>query len=436
MATDLWNPLVSASEWRVKLDDVEDAIKNMQERHDSLREDYKKLSIKYNATKICVMDSIWRYIPQNCEKFEYLPALDETLLENENYIGNYYRLGSKLGSGQFSTVRRCESLIPKVESESKIGAQELNKNNNNNNNNIYAVKVIKKEKYKTADSIHRAENEVKALKILGHHKNILKLLDIIHGKSHLYLISEILPMDLFEFTNAYKKYINDDVVGYILNSLLNGVNHMGENGLVHRDLKPENVLIQVENDNFKIRICDFGLARPHLEGQNLIDFCGSPGFFAPESVSHSPYCGFKADLFSVGCIGLELLTGMAFFRDKWLVPYRLLRSSRVGDFKFAIKESISASQSKLQAVYPNDMSHGICSMINFDPSTRPAMKLLIGNESRNGWLSRADLPDRRERVIDVLVNRLPASKSVACPRTGRGRSLHKKSKLPEVLGTS
>ena len=74
------NSAMNAADWRSKLDDVRDAIDNLQDRHDRLQDDYHKLSIRYYSTKQCVMDSIWRYIPEKCNNhFEYIPKLDTTL---------------------------------------------------------------------------------------------------------------------------------------------------------------------------------------------------------------------------------------------------------------------------------------------------------------------------------------------------------------------
>lgn len=52
------------------------------------------------------------------------------------------------------------------------------------------------------------------------------------------------------------------------------------------------------------KLCDFGLCSAFIPGQALTDFCGSPGFFAPEMLSHS-YDGPAADVWSLGCVVRE-----------------------------------------------------------------------------------------------------------------------------------
>ena len=68
-------------------------------------------------------------------------------------------------------------------------------------------------------------------------------------------------------------------------------------------------------------MCDFGLAAKISTTVMLSDFCGSPGFFAPEMIIAGKYRGDKADIWSVGCILLELLFGHRKFIDIWMLAY-------------------------------------------------------------------------------------------------------------------
>ena len=56
-------------------------------------------------------------------------------------------------------------------------------------------------------------------------------------------------------------------------------------------------------------------------GTTLGDCAGSPGFFAPECQLHSAYCAYRADVFSLGCVALELLAGQGWFHERWLGAY-------------------------------------------------------------------------------------------------------------------
>jgi len=69
-------------------------------------------------------------------------------------------------------------------------------------------------------------------------------------------------------------------------------------------------------------LCDFGLCDVLKDGELLTSFCGSPGFFAPEMVtSEGGYVGDKADMWSIGCILLEMVLGHEKFCDAWMAAY-------------------------------------------------------------------------------------------------------------------
>jgi serine/threonine protein kinase len=74
----------------------------------------------------------------------------------------------------------------------------------------------------------------------------------------------------------------------------------------HRDLKPENIMV---DDNFNVKIIDFGMAALQPEGRLLSTPCGSPHYAAPEVVSNKPYDGTQADVWSCGVILYVMLTG-------------------------------------------------------------------------------------------------------------------------------
>ena len=90
---------------------------------------------------------------------------------------------------------------------------------------------------------------------------------------------------------------------------------MEKHRITHRDLKPENVLIDLTPKTLRVKICDFGLARNIPADTNHVsEFCGSPGFFAPEVYLDKSYDPIKADLFSIGSIALEMLFSQKYFK--------------------------------------------------------------------------------------------------------------------------
>jgi len=90
---------------------------------------------------------------------------------------------------------------------------------------------------------------------------------------------------------------------------------MHKHGIIHRDLKPTNLMIVKDSENpeeHQLKIIDFGLSC-HISDANPRIICGTPGYLAPEVLFHKP-CDFKCDVFSVGCILHQMLTGKLVFR--------------------------------------------------------------------------------------------------------------------------
>ena len=91
---------------------------------------------------------------------------------------------------------------------------------------------------------------------------------------------------------------------------------LSRHSVCHRDIKPENILV---NDKDQIKIVDLGLSMKVTSVEPLQDFCGSPGFFAPELIMKDGYNGFAADAWSIGCVMMEMILGHDFFTNKWMV---------------------------------------------------------------------------------------------------------------------
>ena len=111
-------------------------------------------------------------------------------------------------------------------------------------------------------------------------------------------------------------------VGEIIRQILDGLGHAHAAGVIHRDVKPANVLI---NNDGRIKVSDFGIAR--IESSQLTqvgDILGTPHYMAPEQFMGVDVT-LQADLYSVGVIAYELLTGRKpFFGNSAAVMHQVL----------------------------------------------------------------------------------------------------------------
>ncbi len=216
--------------------------------------------------------------------------------------------------------------------------------------------VLKTFQKSSATCIHdilAVEREIKALTLLSSHPNVVRYYNTLHGKECVYIAMESYSMDLFEFIGSYKSKIDRQVSSVIIQDILSGLAHLGKIGVCHRDLKPENVLVFLTRTDFIAKVCDFSKCEVFLEkdpvaDRRLHDFRGSPGFFAPECLVQESYCGFKADVFSVGCIALELLVSHKVFNEHWMSCYNDLQVEGKKDFVAKIGAGLKAVRAEVQ----------------------------------------------------------------------------------------
>lgn len=94
--------------------------------------------------------------------------------------------------------------------------------------------------------------------------------------------------------------------------IIAAVEYCHSHGIVHRDLKPENLLL---DDQFNVKIADFGLSNVMRDGDFLKTSCGSPNYAAPEVISGKLYAGPEIDIWSCGVILYVMLCGRLPFDD-------------------------------------------------------------------------------------------------------------------------
>ncbi|GJM89827.1 hypothetical protein PR202_ga06048 [Eleusine coracana subsp. coracana] len=239
----------------------------------------------------------------------------------------------------------------------------------------------------------RILREVKLLRLLRH-PDIVQIKHIMLPPSRrefkdIYVIFELMESDLHQVIKA-----NDDLTPehhqFFLYQLLRGMKYIHAANVFHRDLKPKNILA---NADCRLKICDFGLAR--------VSFCDTPSaIFWTDYVATRWYrapelCGsFFAkytpaiDIWSVGCIFAELLTGKPLFPGKNVVHQLDLMTDLLGT---PSAESISKIRNEKARRYLSNMRkkpavpftkkfpgvepmalHLLKRLLSFDPKERPS----------------------------------------------------------------
>ena len=88
---------------------------------------------------------------------------------------------------------------------------------------------------------------------------------------------------------------------------------MHERDIVFRDIKPENILVDMDGH---IRIADFGLSKIIEENGRSYSFCGSPEYLSPEMLQSMEGHDRRIDIYSLGVLLYEMLTGLPPFFDE------------------------------------------------------------------------------------------------------------------------
>lgn len=182
-----------------------------------------------------------------------------------------------------------------------------------------AIKSITKKNLGKSQSL--LSKEIKILKELSglHHENVVALLDCKETTNNVYLVMEYCNGgDLADYLQA-KGTLSEDTIAIFLRQIAGAMKALNGKGIVHRDLKPQNILLcqgskpNPQPSEMKLKIADFGFARFLQDGVMAATLCGSPMYMAPEVIMSLQYDA-KADLWSIGTIVFQCLTGKAPFQ--------------------------------------------------------------------------------------------------------------------------
>ncbi|XP_033109371.1 serine/threonine-protein kinase DCLK1-like isoform X2 [Anneissia japonica] len=235
-------------------------------------------------------------------------ASDPRAIKKRDDIEKRYKIGKKIGDGNFADVHVAELI---------------------NTDQEFAMKIVDKSKLKGKEQM--IENEIGIMKNVKH-ANIVRLFEEHETKENIFLVMEYVKGgDLFDAITESVKFTEANAA-LMVSDLSNALDYLHGLNIVHRDLKPENLLVSNDpSGDMVLKLADFGLAMEVKEP--IFTVCGTPTYVAPEILAETGY-GLEVDMWATGVITYILLCGFPPFRSLDRDQEELFEIIQAGEFEY------------------------------------------------------------------------------------------------------
>ena len=207
-----------------------------------------------------------------------------------NYIGllldGRYKIKRLVGIGGMAMVFEADDTFRKI---------------------TVAVKILKDEFASDEVSVQRFINESKAVLMLSH-ANIVKIFDVSVKGENKYIVMEYIDgITLKNYMERKGALSVKETISYSI-QILRALEHAHLGGVIHRDIKPQNIMLL---KNGQIKVTDFGIAKlPDAKTLTATDKAiGTVYYISPEQAAGEKGIDRRTDLYSVGVMMYEMLTG-------------------------------------------------------------------------------------------------------------------------------
>jgi serine/threonine protein kinase len=273
---------------------------------------------------------------------------DGTLLLDERTMGSSlvakYVFLEEIGSGGMGVVYKArQSLL----------------------NRIVAIKTLHVERL-SKDRILRFQREAEAASRLSH-PNLVSIYDFgLTEQGRPYMVMDYLEGILLSELLKTKGSLSLSEAEPILSQICAGLACAHNQGVIHRDLKPSNVMVSsADSDSRSIKIFDFGIAKILDEKNNPTltqsgDIMGSPNYMSPEQIMGRTL-DHRSDIYSLGCMLFELLTGVTPFVGK---------TSMEAALKQVNENPSTLHDGSLGKIFPPELERVVSKTLEKDPEQR------------------------------------------------------------------
>ena len=252
-------------------------------------------------------------------------------LERECNKGDFYREGEKfIGKGGFGEVW-------------KVIHKQTNK--------TYVIKVIDKISIFEQKLVDQMNREIEMMYKLNH-PHVMKLVNHFEDNEKFYMIMPYAGKgQLYSLLRRQVRFDQRTAAQY-MRETIEAVRylHSFSPKIIHRDIKPENLLL---DDNYRVKLSDFGWANYQDENQLRKTFCGTPEYLSPEMIRKTGH-NYLVDIWTLGVLLFELLAGYAPFtganQSELFINIKKLKINWPIDFPPLAKNLVS----KILKLNPNE----------------------------------------------------------------------------------
>lgn len=212
-------------------------------------------------------------------------------------IADRYEIVEKIGTGGMSDVYRALDHL--------LGR-------------FVAVKVLKSEFSEDTSFLTKFRTEAQAAAGLEH-PNIVNIYDVgSENKMHYIVMEYVEGITLKTYIEKKERLGYKEAISIAIQTA-NGIRVAHNKNIVHRDIKPQNIIISTEG---KVKVTDFGIARATTSNTISSDVMGSVHYTSPEQARNG-YVDFKSDIYSLGIVMYEMVTGRVPFNGESAVAVAL-----------------------------------------------------------------------------------------------------------------
>ncbi len=261
-----------------------------------------------------------------------------------------------------------------------------------------AIKVLQQEIAREPGEVQRLLAEAQVVNAIRHRG----IVDVIgFGKipdGRPYLVMELLEGEPLDALVSRSAPLDPTLVATILGEMLEALGAAHGVGVIHRDLKPSNVfIVRPAHGDPYVKLLDFGLAKRAPEGTRHTPqtrasvVIGTPDYMAPEQARGRPVSP-ETDLYAVGCIAFEMLTGQAPFSATTIYEILAMHLNTPPPRVASVRPTI-----------PPEIDELVDRLLRKAPEERPSSALGVRQElmaMREGWRLREPVGDAGQAALE------------------------------------